>query len=368
MRNMNRCGPKPPWPILMGLVAVVMLAGGCAPSGAPGEGASTLLNVSYDPTRELYREFNEAFARHWLEQTGRRVAIRQSHGGSGSQSRAVIDGLEADVVTLALASDVDAIAEHAGLLPKDWQGRLPHNNAPYTSTLVFLVREGNPKGIRDWADLARPDVQVITPNPKTSGVARWNYLALWGSALRRALGDDWRAKLNDPAHAAEVASAERAAQSFVAAVYRNVPVLDRAARAATNTFIQRRIGDVLVNWENEALLGASDLHAAGVEIVVPPLSILAEPVVAVVDRNADRHGAGEVARAYLEYLYTEAGQDIAGRNYYRPAACEMAREKYREQFPPLELFTIDEVFGGWGPANRAHFVEGGTFDQIYRPR
>lgn len=360
------------WHLLTLGAAIAVLQSGCGPSSATGksEGTATvtLLNVSYDPTRELYREFNEAFARHWHEQTGQTVEIRQSHGGSGSQSRAVIDGLEADVVTLALAADIDAIAEHAQLLPRDWQGRLPHNNAPYTSTLVFLVRAGNPKGIHDWSDLTRPNVQVITPNPKTSGVARWNYLAMWGWALRRELGNDWRAKLNDPSQAANVASAQRAAQSYVEAVYRNVPVLDRGARASTNTFIQRRIGDVLINWENEALLGANALDAAGVAIVVPPVSILAEPVVAVVDRNVDRHGTREAAGAYLEFLYTEVGQDIAGRNYYRPVASKNAQAKYRDQFSQLELFTIDEVFAGWASANATHFAEGGTFDRIYRPR
>jgi len=363
--------------------AIAILAGaalfsGCGesqdnahPNGVADRGSArsvTILNVSYDPTRELYREFNDAFAKHWKETKGQTVTIQQSHGGSGSQSRAVIDGLEADVVTLALAFDIDAIAEHAGLLPQDWQGRLPHNNAPYASTLAFLVRKGNPKNIRTWEDLARPDVQVITPNPKTSGVARWNYLAMWGYALRRELGDDWIAKLNDPAYASKMASAQQAAQAYVAAVYRNVPVLDRAARGATNTFIQRRIGDVLINWENEALLGSAELDAAGVELVVPPVSILAEPVVAVVDRNVDRHGTRKVAQAYLEYLYTEVGQDIAGRNYYRPVASEAAQQKYRDLFPKLELFTINEVFGGWGPANQTHFRDGGTFDQIYRPR
>ena len=327
----------------------------------------TILNVSYDPTRELYREFNEAFAKHWRETTGKRVNIQQSHGGSGSQARAVIDGLDADVVTLALAYDIDAIAEHAGLLPKDWQGKLPHNNAPYASTLAFLVRKGNPKNIKDWDDLARADVQVITPNPKTSGVARWNYLAMWGFALRRELGEDFRSKLNNPEFSAQVAAAQTKAQEFVAAIYRNVPVLDRAARGATNTFIQRRIGDVLVNWENEILLGAAELDAAGLEMVVPPVSILAEPVVAIVDRNVDRKGTREVAQAYLEYLYSPVGQDIAGKNYYRPVSPE-AQAKYAHQFPVIELFTIDEVFGGWSDANRVHFADGGKFDQIYQPR
>ncbi len=351
----------------LALFALAGCGGGASgPSGSEG-GPVTLLNVSYDPTRELYREFNEEFARHWLEQTGQAVTVQQSHGGSGSQSRSVIDGLEADVVTLALAFDVDAIVQQAGLISPDWQDRLPNNSAPYASTLAFLVRQGNPKNIRTWADLARPGVEVVTPNPKTSGVARWNYLAMWGVALQSELAEGWIAKLGDPAHAAEVAAANEKARQFVTAVYRNVPVLDRAAREATNTFIQRRIGDVLINWENEILLGGRELDTAGLEIVVPPVSILAEPVVAVVDRNVDRKGTREVAQAYLEYLYSEAGQDIAGRNYYRPTASEAAQAKYRDQFPALELFTIGEVFGGWGPAHAAHFADGGTFDQIYRP-
>lgn len=350
--------------VVLGAVAVA----GCGPGESGGAGAITLLNVSYDPTRELYRAYNEAFARYWKEKTGQTVTIQQSHGGSGSQSRAVIDGLEADVVTLALAYDVDAIAEHAKLLPTDWQKRLPQNSAPYTSTLAFLVRKGNPKNIRTWDDLARSDVQVITPNPKTSGVARWNYLAIWGHALRRELGENWIAKLKDPAYAAEVEAAQKKAQEFVAAVYRNVPVLDRGARGATNTFIQRQIGDVLINWENEALLGSSELDAAGVELVVPPVSILAEPTVSIVDRNVDRRGTREVAQAYLEYLYSEEGQEIAARNYYRPNVSKAAQEKYRNQFPQIELFTIDDVFGGWKKANDTHFRDGGTFDQIYQPR
>jgi sulfate/thiosulfate transport system substrate-binding protein len=345
----------------------ISLVGGACGFAENGEGAVTLLNVSYDPTRELYRELNELFADHWLERTGQRVAIEQSHGGSGSQARAVIDGLEADVVTLALAADVNAIAE-TGLIDPAWQGTLPHNNAPYASTLAFLVRRGNPKNIRSWEDLARPDLEVITPNPKTSGVARWNYLAMWGFALRRALGPDFVERLADPAASAQVAAAEAAARDYVAAVYGNVPVLDAGARAATNTFIQRGIGDVLINWENEALLGSEELDAGGVEIVVPPVGILAEPVVAIVDRIVDRKGTREVARAYLEFLYSEQGQDLAAKNYYRPLASEAAQVKYADQFPESALFTIDEVFGGWGPATAAHFADGASFDQIYRPR
>lgn len=333
-----------------------------------GASAQTLeiLNVSYDPTRELYREFNDAFAEHWREKTGQRVVIRQSHGGSGSQARAVIDGLEADVVTLALAADIDAIAHHGGLLPANWQGRLPGNSAPYTSTLALLVRKGNPKNIRSWEDLIRPDVQVITPNPKTSGVARWNYLAIWGYVLRRELGDDYVRKLKDPAFADEVAAAQAKAREFIAKVYRNVPVLDRAARAATNTFVQRRIGDVLINWENEILLSENELDAAGVEVVIPEISILAETVVALVDKNVDRKGTRDVAQAYLEYLYSDIGQHLAGKNYYRPSNPEIFAH-YKDQFPAIELFGINEVFGGWAEANRVHFVDGGEFDRIYQP-
>ena len=353
---------------MVGLAAALILSGcisGCTRAESD-EAAVTLLNVSYDPTRELYREFNARFAEHWYGETGRRVTVQMSHGGSGSQARAVIDGLEADVVTLALAFDVDAIAEHAGLLPPDWQARLPENSAPYTSTLALLVRKGNPKSIHDWDDLARSGVEVITPNPKTSGVARWNYLALWGSALQRELGPQFVQKLGDPEHAAEVAAAQEKARVFVATVYRNVPVLDSGARAATNTFVQRRIGDVLINWENEILLGSRELDEAGLEIVVPPVSILAEPTVALVDKNVDRRGTRAVAQAYLEFLYSPLGQDLAGRHYYRPVSDE-ARAKYHDQFPDIDLFTVDAVFGGWQEANRVHFADGGTFDQIYRP-
>jgi sulfate transport system substrate-binding protein len=327
-----------------------------------------ILNISYDPTRELYREFNEAFAAHWKEKTGQIVTVSQSHGGSGSQSRSVINGLQADVVTLALAYDVDAIAEHAGLLPTSWQERLPHNSAPYTSTLAFLVRKGNPKGIKDWSDLARPDIQVITPNPKTSGVARWNYLAMWGFALRQELGPDFVQKLKDPAQAIEVEKAGIKAQEFVGLVYRNVPVLDSGARAATNTFVQRRIGDVLINWENEILLSSRELDAKGLEMVVPSVSIRAEPVVALVDKNVDRKNTRQVAQAYLDYLYSEVGQDIAGKNFYRPSVSDTAKNKYKERFPSIDLFAIDEVFGGWRKASKVHFADGGTFDRIYQPK
>jgi sulfate/thiosulfate transport system substrate-binding protein len=367
-REGHRCIPLPRV-LVMALALGLLTVPGCG--GRPGAGPDghvTLLNVSYDPTRELYRELNRAFAEHWRRETGKEVTVQQSHGGSGSQSRAVIDGLEADVVTLALAYDVDAIAEQAGLLPADWQQRLPHNSAPYVSTIAFLVRKGNPKNIRSWDDLARTDVQVITPNPKTSGVARWNYLGMWGFALRRELGPELVARLAAPAEAEAAAAARRSAQELVAAVYRNVPLLDRGARGATNTFLQRRLGDVLINWENEILLAGRELDLAGVEIVVPPVSILAEPVVALVDRNVDRRGTREVAQAYLEFLYSETGQDIVGRHYYRPRASPAAQAKYRDQFPEIELFTIDDVFGGWRAAQRAHFADGGTFDRIYQPR
>lgn len=342
------------------LVAVVLLG-----AGQVWGKTISLLNVSYDPTRELYKEFNDAFSKHWKEKTGDTVVVLQSHGGSGSQARAVIDGLEADVVTLALAYDVDAIAEHAKLLPKEWQTRLPHNSAPYTSTLIFLVRKGNPKNIKSWQDLVRSDVQVITPNPKTSGAARWNYLAAWGYALKRELGSDYIKKLNDPAFADETTAAQAAARQFVGTLYKNVPVLDRAARGATNTFVQRKIGDVLINWENEILLSKNELDAAGVESVYPEVSILAEPTVAVVDKIAERKGTRQVAQAYLEYLYSPEGQDIAGKNYYRPTSPE-AIEKYKHQFPAIELFTIDKVFGGWANANAVHFADGGEFDKIYQ--
>lgn len=324
-----------------------------------------LLNVSYDPTRELYREYNEAFAKQYKAKTGKTVAVRQSHGGSGSQARAVIDGLEADVVTLALAADIDAIAERAKLLPADWQTRLPGNSAPYTSTLALLVRKGNPKNIKSWEDLVRADVQVITPNPKTSGVARWNYLAIWGYVLKRELGDDYVEKLKHP-ESPEVLAAQAKAREFITKVYKNVPVLDRAARGATNTFVQRRIGDVLINWENEILLSRNELDAAGVEVVIPEISILAETVVAIVDKNVDRKGTREVAQAYLDYLYSDEGQHIAGKNYYRPGNPAIF-EKYKDQYPAITLFTIGDVFGGWAEANRVHFADGGEFDKIYQP-
>ncbi len=307
-----------------------------------------LLNVSYDPTRELYKDFNAAFSKYWKGKTGDAVTIELSNGGSGKQARSVITGLKADVVTLGLAYDIDAIAEQARLLPADWQKRLPNNSSPYTSTIVFLIRKGNPKGIKDWDDLIRPGVSVITPNPKTSGGARWNYLAAWGYALKKN-GND-----------------EAGARDFVTRLYKNVPVLDAGARGATTTFSQRGIGDVLVGWENEAFLAVKEFGADKFEIVVPSVSILAEPPVAVVDKVARKHGNEAVAKAYLEYLYSDEGQDIAGRNFYRPRV-EKAAAKYGAVFPKLSLFTIDEVFGGWQKAQNTHFNEGGLFDKIYQP-
>ncbi|HEX5041310.1 MAG TPA: sulfate ABC transporter substrate-binding protein [Candidatus Polarisedimenticolaceae bacterium] len=306
--------------------------------------ALTLLNVSYDPTRELYQDVNAAFAKHWKGKTGQDLTIRQSHGGSGKQARSVIDGLEADVVTLALAYDVDAIAKR-GLLAQDWQKRLPQNSAPYTSTVVFLVRKGNPKKILDWPDLGRPGIAVVTPNPKTSGGARWNYLAAWGYALRQPGGSDAKAK------------------EFVQRIFKNVPVLDTGARGATVTFVERGIGDVLVAWENEALLAVRELGKGKFEIVAPSTSILAEPPVAVVDRVAGKHKTAAVARAYLEFLYTPEAQELAARHYYRPRNPQVAA-RYAAQFPQIKLFTIDEAFGGWARAQKVHFDRGGTFDQM----
>jgi sulfate/thiosulfate transport system substrate-binding protein len=305
-----------------------------------------LLNVSYDPTRELYVDYNAAFARYWKAKTGDDVTVKQSHGGSGKQARAVIDGLQADVVTLALAGDVDALANVGKLIPSDWQKRLPDNSAPYTSTIVLLVRKGNPKGIKDWDDLVKPGVSVITPNPKTSGGARWNYLAAWGYALRKFNGDESQTK------------------AFIGALYQNVPVLDSGARGSTTTFVQRGIGDVLISWENEAFLALKEFGTGSFEIVVPSLSILAEPTVTWVDKVAQRKGTTEVARAYLEYLYSDEGQDIAGRNFYRPRSPKAAA-KYATQFPQVNLITIDEAFGGWTKAQQVHFADGGIFDQIY---
>jgi len=308
-----------------------------------------LLNVSYDPTRELYQEFNPAFAKYWKEKTGETVTIKQSHGGAGKQARSVIDGLQADVVTLALAYDIDAIAEKTGKIPADWQKKLSNNSSPYTSTIVFLVRKGNPKKIKDWDDLVKPGIQVITPNPKTSGGARWNYLAAWGYALKKPGGTEAKAK------------------EFVTTLYKNVPVLDSGARGSTNTFVQRNIGDVFISWENEAFLAINELGKDKFEIIVPSVSILAEPPVALVKGNADKKGTTKVAQAYLEYLYSPVGQQIAASNYYRPNKPELVTNKEDlNRFPKVKLFTIDEVFGGWQKAQKTHFEDGGVFDQIFK--
>ena len=305
----------------------------------------TLLNASYDPTRELYQDYNTAFARHWKDQTGDKVTIRQSHAGSGKQARAVIDGLDADVVTLALAYDVNALWQRGKLIPQDWQKRLPNNSAPYTSTIVLVVRKGNPKQIKDWDDLVKPGISVITPNPKTSGGARWNYLAVWGYALKKFGGDEGRTR------------------DFVARVFKNVPILDTGARGATTTFVQRGIGDVLIAWESEALLTLKESGPGEFEMIAPSLSILAEPPVTWVDKVVNRRGTLAVARAYLEYLYSPEGQDIAAKHYYRPRL-EAAAQKYASTFPKVNLFTIDEVLGGWQKAQKTHFIDGGVFDQI----
>ncbi|HWQ92756.1 MAG TPA: sulfate ABC transporter substrate-binding protein [Clostridia bacterium] len=314
-------------------------------------GARTVefLNVSYDPTRELYQEVNAAFAKLWQAKTGDRVAFKQSHGGSGKQARSVIDGLEGDVVTLALAYDIDAIAQKGKLLPVDWQKRLPHNSSPYTSTVVFLVRKGNPKGIKDWDDLVKPGIEIVHPNPKTSGGARWNYLAAWGFALKK-YGND-----------------QAKAQDFVSRLFRNVKVLDTGARGATTTFVQRGIGDVLVAWENEAILSIKELGKGSFEIVAPSVSILAEPPVAWVDKVVARHGTTAMAEAYLKFLYTPEGQEIAARHHYRPRL-ESVAQRYSEVFPKLNLFTIDDLFGGWQKAHAVHFAEGGVFDKIQAAR
>ena len=308
----------------------------------------TLLNVSYDPTRELYAAVNKAFAEAWKKKTGDDVTINQSHGGSGKQARAVIDGLEADVVTLALAYDIDAISEKGNLLPKGWQKRLPNNSTPYTSTIVFLVRKGNPKGLKDWDDLIKPGIQIVVPNPKTSGGARWAYLAAYGAALKANNNDDAKAR------------------EYIAKLYKNVPVLDSGARGATTTFVQRGIGDVLLAWENEAILSLKELGAGQVEIVYPSTSILAEPPVAVVDRVASRKGTTDIAQAYLKFLYTPEGQEIEAQNYYRPRNPDVLA-KYESQFPKLKLFTVDDTFGGWQKAQATHFADGGVFDLIYKP-
>ncbi len=348
-------------PRLMLLALAPMLAPvvGCGPTssadalGSAQRGASkaesvTLLNVSYDPTRELYRDFNAAFAKHWKDETGQTVTIEQSHGGAGKQARAVIDGLKADVLTLALGYDIDEIAQRTDLLPVDWQSRLPNRSAPYTSTIVFLVRKGNPKQIKDWDDLVKPGIEVITPNPKTSGGARYNYLAAWGYAQRHSGGDEAKSK------------------EFVSKLFQNVPVLDSGARGSTTTFVQRGIGDVLLAWENEALLAIDELGEGKVEVVAPSVSVLAEPPVTVVDRNAAAHDALDVANAYLQHLYSPEGQRIAAKHYYRPQQPEEADPDDLARFSELELFSVHDEFGGWQEAQKKHFADGGVFDSIYQ--
>ena len=330
---------------MRGLLAWLLLLAVAAPIQAQNV---TLLNVSYDPTRELYQDYNAAFAKYWKVKTGQNVTVQQSHGGSSKQARAVIDGLEADVVTLALAYDIDAISEHAKLLPANWQTRLPNNSSPYTSTIIFLVRKGNPKGIKDWEDLVRPGVSVITPNPKTSGGARWNYLGAWGYALKKSGGDEAKAK------------------DFISRLYKNVPVLDSGARGSTTTFVERGIGDVLIAWENEVLMGAKDLGQDKFEVVVPSVSILCEPTVSLVDKVVDKHGTRAVAQAYLDYLYSPEGQEIAAKRYYRPRSDAVLR-KYAAQFPKVNLFGLPEVAGDWQKAQKTHFADGGVFDQVYQP-
>jgi len=331
------------------LIAVLLASAlfSALPSGFAAAADVSILNVSYDPTRELYQEYNAAFAKYWQTKSGDKLTVNASHGGSGKQARGVIDGLEADVVTLALAYDIDAIADK-GLLAADWQKKLPQNASPYTSTIVLLVRKGNPKGIKDWNDLAKPGVEVVTPNPKTSGGARWNYLAAWGYALKQPGGSEAKAK------------------DFVGKLFRNVKVLDSGARGATTTFVERGIGDVLISWENEAYLAVKELGPDKFEIITPSVSILAEPPVAVVDKVVDKRGTRKVAQAYLEYLYTPEGQEIAAKNYYRPRDAKVAA-KHAKQFAKVNLITIDGVFGGWRNAQKVHFADGGVFDQIYQP-
>ncbi|MFT8315524.1 MAG: sulfate ABC transporter substrate-binding protein [Clostridium sp.] len=340
--------------ILISLISILTLSTFAA-CGNKNSGQATnskksieLLNVSYDPTRELYQDYNKAFAKHWKEKTGQDVTIKQSHGGSGAQGRSIIQGQEADVATLALAYDIDAI-QQAGLIKEGWQKKLPDNSAPYTSTIVFLVRKGNPKNIKDWDDLTKPGVSIVTPNPKTSGGARWNYLAAWGYALKKNNNDQNKAK------------------EFVKQIYQNVAVLDSGARGATTTFTERGVGDVLIAWENEALLARNELGADKFDIVVPSISILAEPSVAVVDKVVDKKGTRDASEEYLKYLYSKEGQEIAAKNYYRPRDKEIA-EKYKNTFPTVNLFTIDDEFGGWAKAQKTHFADGGTFDQIYQPK
>lgn len=352
-----------------GFAALALLAGCNAGSNSgnsnDGTGPVTLLNVSYDPTREFYVEFNEAFAKDWLDKKGQKVKIDQSHGGSGKQARSVIEGLPADIVSLALAGDIEMIAKNSGLLEADWQSKLQHNSSPYTSTIVFLVRKGNPKQIKDWDDVTRDGVEVVMPNPKTGGGARWNYLAAWGYSLNKDLGD--LAALKDPTRTEEIAKAVENAKQFVGKMFRNVKVLDTGARGSTNTFLQRRIGDVLVTWENEAFLAIKELGNDEVEIVVPSLSIIAEPPVAQVTKNTAKHGTSEVAQAYLEYLYTDVGQQLAAKHFYRPRNPEVVDEAILKQFVQLKLFNLTDIVSGWEEAQEVHFKDRtGIFDQVFK--
>ena len=363
LANNNICG----WNAGAMVVAALWMIGlgGCEESSTPSSRAE-ILNVSYDPTRELYKEYNAAFARHWQETTHETVTIHASHAGSGKQTRSVIDGSDASVVTLALAYDIDAIADHR-LLAKDWQTgpkKLPHNNCPYNSTILFLVRKGNPKGIHDWNDLVKPGVEVITPHPKTSGGARWNYLAAWGYALNRELGD--LAKLHDPEQVAAVESAQQKAKAFVRDLYQHVRILDSGARDATITFVRKQQGDVLIAWENEALQETAGKGDETLEVVAPSISILAEPPVAVVDANVDRLGTRNVAEEYLKYLYSPEGQAIAAKNFYRPSDRAAVDASVLKPFADLKLFTVNDVFGGWQKAQKTHFIDGGVFDEIYK--
>ncbi|MCL2005944.1 MAG: sulfate ABC transporter substrate-binding protein [Planctomycetaceae bacterium] len=351
------------------LCIIIALTAGCP---APNH---RLINVSYDPTRELYREFNQAFIEHYYNETGKTIRIEVTHGGSSAQARNVINGLEADVVTLALAYDIDSIAQHTGLLPPDWQARLPHNSTPYSSTVVFLVRDGNPKNIKSWECLIRPDVEVVVADPRTSGVARWAYLAGWGYILKRELAEHGNLykRLHDPDAAAELAAAQadidaaqETAREYISAIYQNVRILPQGARSASQVFVRQNTGDVLLDWENQAKLTINEFGKGQIEIVVPPISILAEPPVALIDGNVDKRGTREVAQAYLEFLYSPIGQDMVARHYYRPRDAEILA-KYRDNFVEVEMFTVDEVFGGWHKAQQEHFETGGVFERIYIP-
>jgi sulfate transport system substrate-binding protein len=363
--KLSRC--RVYWLFVLTAVSLGWIFQGCSGQSDATSNVKHILNVSYDPTRELYKEFNPAFAKHWLKETGETVEITPSHNGSGKQAQSVINGNEADVVTLALANDIDNIVNNSdGLIAKDWQKRLPNNSAPYTSTIVFLVRQGNPKGIKDWGDLVKPGVEIITPDPQTSGGACWNYLAAWGFALKRELGD--LAKLKDPKQADAVAKAQEKAFKFVEDVYRHAKVLDIGARAATLSFVVNHRGDVLLAWENEAIRSVKDMKKGEYEIVVPSISILAEPSVAVVDKIVDKHGTRNVAEAYLKYLYSPEGQEIAAKHYYRPRTVEGIPKEYMENFPKVDRFTIGDVFGGWAKAYRDHFIKDGFYAKMSKEK